>query len=92
MYFIPEKTQLIFWGLNINNKLCSTFTFMYLVQNSRSNFRIYLMNKANGRIFWEMKKMIVEISKTICEEKSTNNFAKRLLWSYFWILSIMLFC
>ncbi len=31
MYFIPETTQLIFGGLNINNKQCSTFTFMYLV-------------------------------------------------------------
>ncbi len=30
MYFIPEMTQLIFGGLNINNKQCSTFTFMYL--------------------------------------------------------------
>ena len=30
MYFIPKMTQLIFGGLNINNKQCSTFTFMYL--------------------------------------------------------------
>ncbi len=30
MYFIPETAQLIFGGLNINNKYCSTFTFMYL--------------------------------------------------------------
>jgi hypothetical protein len=30
MYFIPEMTQLIFGGLNINIKLCSTFTFIYL--------------------------------------------------------------
>ncbi len=30
MYFIPQMVQLIFEGLNINNKQCSTFTFMYL--------------------------------------------------------------
>jgi hypothetical protein len=30
MYFIPETTQIIFGGLTINNKYCSTFTFMYL--------------------------------------------------------------
>ncbi len=30
MYFIPRTVQLIFGGLNINNKQCSTFTFMYL--------------------------------------------------------------
>jgi hypothetical protein len=36
MYFIPVMTQLIFGGLNINNKLCSTFTFMYLAQKSIS--------------------------------------------------------
>jgi hypothetical protein len=27
MYFIPQTIQLFFGGLNINNKLCSTFTF-----------------------------------------------------------------
>ncbi len=31
MYFIPQMIQLIFGGLNKNNKQCSTFTFMYLV-------------------------------------------------------------
>ncbi len=30
MYFIPKTTQLIFGGLYIKNKQCSTFTFMYL--------------------------------------------------------------
>ncbi len=30
MYYIPEMTQLIFGGLNINNKQCSTFAFMCL--------------------------------------------------------------
>ncbi len=30
MYFIPQTVQLIFGGLNINNKQCSTFTFMCL--------------------------------------------------------------
>ncbi len=30
MYFITQTVQLIFGGLNINNKQCSTFTFMYL--------------------------------------------------------------
>jgi hypothetical protein len=30
MYFIPKTTQLIYGGLNINNKQCSTFTIMYL--------------------------------------------------------------
>ncbi len=30
MYFIPQTVQLIFGGLNINKKWCSTFTFMYL--------------------------------------------------------------
>jgi hypothetical protein len=33
MYFIPQTAQLIFGGLNINNKYCSTFTFMYLGEN-----------------------------------------------------------
>ncbi len=27
MYFVPQTAQLIFGGLNINNKYCSTFTF-----------------------------------------------------------------
>ncbi len=30
MYCIPLMVQLIFGGLNINNKQCFTFTFMYL--------------------------------------------------------------
>ncbi len=33
MYFIPQTVKLIFRGLNINNKQCFTFTFMYLVLN-----------------------------------------------------------
>jgi hypothetical protein len=40
MYFIPETTQLIFGGLNINNKWCSTFTFMYLDRTTIVKFSV----------------------------------------------------
>ncbi len=45
MYFVTETAQLIFGGLNIDNKQYSTFTFMFLgrmsVKKTEHNYFFY---------------------------------------------------
>ncbi len=50
MYFIPETTRLIFGGLNINNKQCSTFAFSTLIVDAPG---LSGMNE-NAKSFYEM--------------------------------------
>ncbi len=76
MYFIPETTKLIFGGLNINNKYCSTFTFMYLGYRVQTFPSLYVLCCINNHLlflslliqFQTTKNLLNSVSLPVCHK------------------------
>ncbi len=85
IYFIPQTVQLIFGGLNINKKQCSTFTSMYLEFCELKcihalnytilifNFNIFKIKPLSMSLLWDLRTIF---EQNIINTYRMNNYRK----------------